>query len=152
MLSHVLAPQIGAWPSVLTVAAATALAAALLAEPASARHRCDPVRCALARVRLAAMAQAPSPPQPPGRPSRTWSCVERPGLQIVPLAGLPIVAVVLDRCAIAAIAADKLWPLMVLHVVGGAAWTVVDLFLGFVLGPIMGRLVGSRRAWSSPRG
>jgi hypothetical protein len=25
-------------------------------------------------------------------------------------------------------------------VVGGAAWTVIDLFLGFVLGPIMGKL------------
>jgi hypothetical protein len=32
VLSHVLAPQIGAWPSVLTVAAATALAASVLGD------------------------------------------------------------------------------------------------------------------------
>ena len=64
---------------------------------------------------------------------------ERPDFQIVPRAGLPIVAVVLVLL-IAGIASDKLWPLEFLHVVGGAAWTVIDLFLGFVLGPIMGKL------------
>jgi hypothetical protein len=26
------------------------------------------------------------------------------------------------------------------HVAGGAAWTIIDLFLGLVLGPIMGRM------------
>jgi hypothetical protein len=41
---------------------------------------------------------------------------------------------------IVGIAANKLWPLMFLHVVGGAAWTIIDLFLGFVLGPILGSL------------
>jgi hypothetical protein len=59
--------------------------------------------------------------------------------QIVPRAGLPIVAVVVG-VLIAAIAADKLWPLAFLHFVGGAGWTVIDLFLGFVLGPILGSL------------
>jgi hypothetical protein len=59
--------------------------------------------------------------------------------QIVPRAGLPIVAVVLGLL-IAGIAANELWPLMFLHVVGGASWTIIDLFLGFVLGPIMGSL------------
>jgi len=63
----------------------------------------------------------------------------RPDFQIVPRAGLPIVAVVL-ALLIAGIAADELWPLEFLHVVGGAAWTIIDLFLGFVLGPIMGKL------------
>jgi hypothetical protein len=63
----------------------------------------------------------------------------RPDFQIVPLAGLPIVAVVL-ALLIAGIAVDTPWPLQFLHVVGGAAWTVIDLFLGFVIGPIMGRL------------
>jgi len=62
-----------------------------------------------------------------------------PDFQIVPRAGLPIVAVVL-ALLIAGIAADELWPLEFLHVVGGAAWTIIDLFLGFVLGPIMGKL------------
>lgn len=59
--------------------------------------------------------------------------------QIVPRAGLPIVAVVLVLL-IVGIAVNELWPLTFLHVVGGAAWTVIDLFLGFVLGPIMGKL------------
>lgn len=41
---------------------------------------------------------------------------------------------------IAGIAVNKLWPLTFLHVVGGAAWTIIDLFLGFVLGPIIGKM------------
>lgn len=65
--------------------------------------------------------------------------MERPEFQIVPRAGLPIVAVVIAPL-IAAIASNKLWPLEFFHVVGGAAWTVIDLFLGFVLGPIIGKL------------
>ena len=65
--------------------------------------------------------------------------IERPDFQIVPRAGLPIVAVVL-ALLIAGIAVNDLWPLEFLHVVAGAAWTVIDLFLGFVLGPIMGKL------------
>jgi hypothetical protein len=63
----------------------------------------------------------------------------RPDFQIVPRAGLPIVALVLGLL-IAGIAVNTAWPLQFLHVVGGAAWTVIDLFLGFVLGPIIGRM------------
>ncbi|HSO99806.1 MAG TPA: hypothetical protein VLP43_12710 [Solirubrobacteraceae bacterium] len=62
-----------------------------------------------------------------------------PEFEIVPRVGLILsgaVAVLL----IAAIAANKLWPLTFLHVTGGAAWTIIDLFLGFVLGPIMGSM------------
>jgi hypothetical protein len=58
---------------------------------------------------------------------------------IVPRRGLVVVGVVL-ALIVAAIAANKLWPLMFLHVAGGASWTIVDLFLGLVLGPIMGQL------------
>jgi hypothetical protein len=65
--------------------------------------------------------------------------IERPDFEIVPRKGLLLVALVLGLL-IAAIAANKLWPLAFLHFVGGASWTVIDLFLGFVLGPIMGRL------------
>jgi hypothetical protein len=65
--------------------------------------------------------------------------LERPDFQIVPRAGLPIVGVVLVLLVVG-IEVNKLWPLEFLHVVGGAAWTVIDLFLGFVLGPIMGKL------------
>ena len=62
-----------------------------------------------------------------------------PDFQIVPLRGLPIVAAVFIAL-IAAIAANKLWALEFFHVAFGALWTSVDLFLGLVLGPILGRL------------
>jgi hypothetical protein len=65
--------------------------------------------------------------------------MERPDFQIVPRKGLILVGVVLAM-VIAAIAYNKLWPLAFLHFVGGASWTIIDLFLGFVLGPIMGKL------------
>ncbi len=65
--------------------------------------------------------------------------IERPDFEIVPRRGLIGVAVVLVA-VIAGIAANKLWPLTFLHVVGGASWTIIDLFLGFVIGPILGKL------------
>jgi hypothetical protein len=65
--------------------------------------------------------------------------VARRDFQVVPLRGLPIVGV-LFAGLIVAIAANELWPLEFLHVVFGAAWTVIDLFVGLVLGPILGRL------------
>src|SRR5919112_3398507 len=64
---------------------------------------------------------------------------ERPEFQVVPLRGLWIVALVL-AALIAAIVANELWPLEFLHVVFGSAWTVIDLFVGLVLGPILGRM------------
>jgi hypothetical protein len=64
---------------------------------------------------------------------------ERPDFQIVPRVGLVLVAIAMVLL-IVAIAVNKLWPLEFLHVAGGAAWTIVDLFLGLVLGPILGRL------------
>jgi hypothetical protein len=65
--------------------------------------------------------------------------VERPDFEIVPRRGLVIVAVV-AALLIAAIAVNGLWALTFFHVAGGAAWTIIDLFLGLVLGPIMGRM------------
>ena len=59
--------------------------------------------------------------------------------QIVPLRGLPVVAVVLAGL-VATIATNRLWAIDFFHVVGGGMWTALDLFLGFVLGPILGRL------------
>ncbi|MGI8714200.1 MAG: hypothetical protein ACR2NR_13700 [Solirubrobacteraceae bacterium] len=41
---------------------------------------------------------------------------------------------------IVAMAVNSLWPLEFFHVAGGAAWTIIDLFLGLVLGPIMGSM------------
>jgi hypothetical protein len=65
--------------------------------------------------------------------------IERPDFEIVPRKGLIVVAVV-GILLVAAIAANELWPLAFFHFVGGASWTIIDLFLGFVLGPIMGKL------------
>lgn len=76
---------------------------------------------------------------PVGAQPGSAPAAERPDFEIVPLKGLPFVAVAFGLL-IAAIAANRFWPLEFLHVVAGAAWTIVDLFLGFVLGPIMGRL------------
>ena len=62
-----------------------------------------------------------------------------PNFNIVPVRALPVVAVVLIGL-IAAIASNNLWALTFFHVAGGGLWTSLDLFLGLVLGPIMGSL------------
>ncbi|MBV9916568.1 MAG: hypothetical protein JO153_08695 [Solirubrobacterales bacterium] len=67
------------------------------------------------------------------------AALERPQFEIVPRRGLVLVAITLVLL-IVAIAVNKLWPLEFLHVAGGAAWTIIDLFLGLVIGPIIGRL------------
>jgi len=85
----------------------------------------------VADVAISAGAIAPDSAPPAG--------IERPDFEIVPRKGLIIVAMV-GILLIAAIAANELWPLAFLHFVGGASWTIIDLFLGFVLGPIMGKL------------
>ena len=88
------------------------------------------------------MAHATVPPQaPPGTLAggAPPAAMERPDFQIVPRAGLPIVAVVVVALIVAIAVNDK-WPLMFLHVVAGASWTIIDLFLGFVIGPILGKL------------
>lgn len=60
-------------------------------------------------------------------------------IQIVPLRGLPI-AVAAVCFVIYAIATNSMWALMFAHVAGGGMWTAVDLYVGLVVGPIMGRL------------
>ncbi|HEX9053622.1 MAG TPA: hypothetical protein VF830_01855 [Gemmatimonadales bacterium] len=57
----------------------------------------------------------------------------------MPRVGLAIAAVLMVLL-IVAIAVNSLWPLTFFHVAGGAAWTIIDLFLGLVLGPIMGSM------------
>jgi hypothetical protein len=63
---------------------------------------------------------------------------ERP-VEVVPVKALPAVAFVVG-CLIAAIATNSHWALNFFHVVGGGIWTALDLFLGFVLGPIIGAM------------
>ena len=65
--------------------------------------------------------------------------LEIPDFEVVPRKGLVLVALA-AVLLIAVIAVNQLWPLMFLHVAGGAAWTIIDLFLGLVLGPIMGAM------------
>jgi hypothetical protein len=62
-----------------------------------------------------------------------------PQLRIVPVRALPVVGAVLVLLVVA-IAGNWLWALDFFHVAGGALWTAIDLFLGFVIGPIMGKL------------
>lgn len=88
-----------------------------------------------------------SPPQVAGPPP-----AERPmpPRTIIPVRGLPIVAVVLVGL-VAAIATGSPWALMLYHVAGGGLWTGIDLFVGFVVGPILGRLSIPARAEFSAR-
>lgn len=60
-------------------------------------------------------------------------------LEIVPRKSLPVVAVVIVGL-IVAISTNSLWAIGFYHVVGGGMWTAIDLFLGFVLGPILGTM------------
>ena len=56
--------------------------------------------------------------------------------EIVPRKALPLVALVLVGVVVA-IARDARWGLVFCHVVGGGLWTAIDLFVGFVVGPIL---------------
>ncbi len=62
-----------------------------------------------------------------------------PEFQIVPTRGIPIVVLAVAGLVIA-IASNQLWALTFFHVVGGGLWTGVDLFVGLLLGPIIGRM------------
>jgi hypothetical protein len=79
---------------------------------------------------MASVAEAPA--VAPAAPAR-------PQIQVVPVKGLPIVALVLVGVVVA-IARDARWGLVFCHVVGGGLWTAIDLFVGFVVGPIIGRM------------
>jgi hypothetical protein len=50
------------------------------------------------------------------------------------LAAIVLVALVVT------VAVNAVWPLVFMHVAFGAAWTMIDLFVGLVIGPIMGRM------------
>jgi hypothetical protein len=41
---------------------------------------------------------------------------------------------------VVSISGNWLWALTFCHVVGGALWTAIDLFVGLIIGPILGRL------------
>jgi hypothetical protein len=82
-------------------------------------------------------------------PSAQPAATPRRAIQVVPLKGLPIVAVIIVGL-IVSIAANWRWALMFYHVAGGGLWTGIDLFVGFVVGPILGRLsIPARAEFSS---
>jgi hypothetical protein len=111
---------------------------AMVAPPACRLYRAnETILRRLARVYARAMTDVALPG--PAVAQEPHEAPPRPDFQVVPLVGLPIVAVVL-AALVASIAADKLWALEFFHVAAGGLWTGFDLFLGFVLGPILGRL------------
>ena len=72
-------------------------------------------------------------------PSSPPVAAPRPTVTIVPTRGLPIVAAVVILL-IVSIHGNWLWALDFFHVAGGALWTAIDLFVGLIIGPIIGRL------------
>ena len=62
-----------------------------------------------------------------------------PEFEIIPVKAIPLVGIVLIGL-VAAILSERLWPLEFFHVVAGGMWTAIDLFVGLIVGPILGRL------------
>jgi len=73
-----------------------------------------------------------------------------PEFSIVPVRALPVVGAVLVGLVVA-IAGNWLWALDWFHVVGGGLWTGIDLFVGLIIGPILGKLSVQARIEFSTR-
>jgi len=73
-----------------------------------------------------------------------------PPRTIIPVRALPVIGVILIALVVV-IATNSQWGLMLFHVAGGGLWTGIDLFVGFVVGPILGRLSLPARAEFSAR-
>src|SRR5450755_3112232 len=108
------------------------------------RERCERRHCEL----CFSLSGPPDPGKPARRSKHMASVAEpisaafapsRPAIKIVPVRALPIVAAVLVGLVVA-IATDSRWALDFYHVAGGGLWTGIDLFLGLVLGPILGSM------------
>jgi hypothetical protein len=65
-----------------------------------------------------------------------------PAPRPAPLVATPLLAIPAAALALllVGIFSNALWLLDFLHVAGGGLWTGIDLFMGFVLGPVMRRL------------
>ncbi len=75
----------------------------------------------------------------PGQMARPMEAPAVPEFEIIPVKAIPLVGIVLAGL-VAAILSEKLWPLEFFHVTAGGIWTAVDLFVGLIVGPILGRL------------
>ena len=85
-----------------------------------------------------------------GEPGVLQHETEPPKIVIVPRVGL-----VLAGCAAAfvvfAITTNSAWAIMFSHVAGGAMWTAIDLYVGLILGPIIGGMSIAARSEFSAR-
>ena len=93
---------------------------------------------------------AASPSVAAAPPALAADALPRPPASIVPLAGLPFVLAAVGLLT-GSIASDWTWGLNFCHVAGGGAWTAIDLFVGLVVGPIMGRMSMQARVEFSAR-
>lgn len=66
-------------------------------------------------------------------------------IRIVPRVGLGL-GIAAAIFVVYSIASNSKWALMFCHVAGGGMWTAVDLYVGIVIGPILGRLSPPARA------
>ena len=78
-------------------------------------------------------------PTIPDTPAHAAGAPAVPEFELIPVKAIPLVGLVLIGL-VAAILSDELWPLVFFHVVAGAMWTAIDLFVGLIVGPILGRL------------
>jgi hypothetical protein len=99
---------------------------------------------------MADVAIPPSPAAPAVQTGPPPGAMAIPDFDIVPRKGLILVAIAFVLL-VAAIASNKLWPLEFMHVAGGAAWTVIDLFFGLAIGPILGKMSPPARVEFSTR-
>ena len=87
----------------------------------------------------------PAPTPPPGDPAGAPALTP-----IIPIRGLPVVGAILVLLVVALVG-NWLWALDFFHVAGGGLWTGIDLFVGLVIGPILGRLPVQARIEFSKR-
>lgn len=84
----------------------------------------------------------------PGVPTAP-AAEQRPDFQVIPLKGLPIVGAIILGL-IVAIASNQFWAITFFHVAAGGLWTGIDLFVGLIIGPILGSMpVPARIAFST---
>lgn len=74
-----------------------------------------------------------------GAPAAPAGASPTAAFQVVPVRAVPV-ALGVVALLVVAIAGNWLWALDFFHVAGGALWTGIDLFVGFIVGPILGRL------------
>jgi hypothetical protein len=73
-----------------------------------------------------------------------------PEFEIIPAKAIPLVGLAIAGL-VAAIVSEELWALEFAHVVAGGLWTGIDLFVGLIIGPILGRLSPQGRVEFSTR-